>query len=642
MQPQGWSMADAGPSTRRSRKWLAAGAACAVLLTAGAYLAERRLSPTLGFRQTFVDASQPGAAPRFERITRDVDLGFLDADPALPRREFRVSWEGIWHRDRTQWIDLYAGGDDAVTIKIDGRVVIERNPAVGMGTERVRFELPAGDHHVVVEYAQDGGDFGLNISTGPAGDFPHPFARERVFPSTPGRRTLATIGWLSWLRTAAVAAWVLLAVWWAAMIWGRRGVSLIRHAWRGWLARHRANWRQWRMAPDGPSDASVRPARSQQPAIVFLFVLTALAGLASFGRFYDPKTGFTPLILFGSKFDGRALPSVRAVPHYVYENSAGYDGQFYAQLAVDPFPGSPDVAKAIDTPSVRMRRMLFSWTAFVLGLGRPAWVLQVYAVQNIVVWLLLALLLCRWLPPVSVRHWLAWSSCLFAYGLIFSVRYSLTDGPSLLLIALAIASAERGHRLLASLILGIAGLAREANVLAAPGCFPSLSSGRRLWVQRAIMALLMVAPPMLWLMYLRSLLGPEVVSGGGSFEPPFAGIFTQFGVVIREYRFEGWSLPVTASTVAILSLGVQVAYLAWRMAWRAAWWRAALPYVLLAALLSWPVWTGTPGAFTRVLLPITVAFNVLLPDSRRFWPIFILGDLSVVLSVTLLFAGLPR
>jgi hypothetical protein len=257
------------------------------------------------------------------------------------------------------------------------------------------------------------------------------------------------------------------------------------------------------------------------------------------------------------------------------------------------------------------------------------------------VWLLLALLLCRWLPPLSVRHWLAWSGCVFAHGLVSSVRYSLTDGPSLLLIALAIASAERGRMLMASAILGISGLARESNILAALGCLSSSPFDRRLWVRRAIMALLMVAPPLLWLMYLRPLLGPEVLGGAGNVEAPFAGMLTKLSALVREYRFDGWSPPVIAGTLAILGLGVQVAYLAWRMEWRSAWWRAALPYVLLTAVLSWSVWIGSPGAFTRVLLPITVAFNVLLPSSRGFWPIFVLGNLSVVTSIALLLSGLP-
>ena len=41
------------------------------------------------------------------------------------------------------------------------------------------------------------------------------------------------------------------------------------------------------------------------------------------------------------------------------------------------------------------------------------------------------------------------------------------------------------------------------------------------------------------------------------------------------------------------------------------------------------VWGGYPGAALRVVLPMTIAFNLLLPRTRRFWPLAILGNLSV-------------
>ena len=87
--------------------------------------------------------------------------------------------------------------------------------------------------------------------------------------------------------------------------------------------------------------------------------------------------------------------------HY---QSPGYDGQFYAQLAVEPLLRNRRLDKALDTPPYRARRILFSWTAYVLGLGRPRWILKAYALQNIIAWLLLAWLLLRWFPPSAPRN----------------------------------------------------------------------------------------------------------------------------------------------------------------------------------------------------------------------------------------------
>lgn len=42
------------------------------------------------------------------------------------------------------------------------------------------------------------------------------------------------------------------------------------------------------------------------------------------------------------------------------------------------------------------------------------------------------------------------------------------------------------------------------------------------------------------------------------------------------------------------------------------------------------VWEGDPGAATRVVVPMTVAFNVLLPRFRWVWPLWVLGNASAV------------
>src|SRR5690606_12205186 len=110
--------------------------------------------------------------------------------------------------------------------------------------------------------------------------------------------------------------------------------------------------------------------------------------LVAISRFRHPEYGFTGLIQFGGQFARYALPAVAAVPHAIQPGS-GYDGQFYAQLSIDPTLRDPALDRAIDSLPVRGRRILLSWTAFLVGLGQPAWILQVYALQNVVFWLAL-------------------------------------------------------------------------------------------------------------------------------------------------------------------------------------------------------------------------------------------------------------
>ena len=211
--------------------------------------------------------------------------------------------------------------------------------------------------------------------------------------------------------------------------------------------------------------------------------------------------------MFGDEFDAQALPAVRALPHVVYPDSWGYDGQFYAQLALEPTLRDPALLRALDAPSYRARRMLFSWSAYAAGLGRPAWVLQAYAWQNVIAWLVLAVLLLSWCPPGSARHFAAWFACLFTNGMLASVRQALTDGPSMVLIAVSVLATERGRSGLATGIVALAGLGRETNILAGAALAPPPDARATSLARYAVRGLLIVLPLVAWTAYVRYTLG---------------------------------------------------------------------------------------------------------------------------------------
>ena len=222
--------------------------------------------------------------------------------------------------------------------------------------------------------------------------------------------------------------------------------------------------------------------------------------LASVARLDHPPFGFTEMIGFASDGAGE-LPVLQAIPHYRHPAWGSYDGQFYAQLALEPLLRDPAIDRALDLPPYRARRILFSWTAWALGVGRPQWILQAYALQNVLVWLLLAALMTRWLRPDTPRGLALWTACLFSHGLLHSVRSALLDGPSLLLIVLAIAASERGRLFRSAAILGIAGLGRETNLLATVGL--PWPEGRRPWLKVAAALAIAALPLLLWQDYLR-------------------------------------------------------------------------------------------------------------------------------------------
>ena len=62
------------------------------------------------------------------------------------------------------------------------------------------------------------------------------------------------------------------------------------------------------------------------------------------------------------------------------------------------------------------------------------------------------------------------------------------------------------------------------------------------------------------------------------------------------------------------------------------WWRIGAAYSILLLFLSYWVWSGYWAA-CRAVLPMTIAFNLLLPPNRFFWPLWILGNLTLLHGV---------
>ncbi len=343
-------------------------------------------------------------------------------------------------------------------------------------------------------------------------------------------------------------------------------------------------------------------------------------------QFYRPDLGFSELIRFGARFESSRLPVVRELPR-VIEPGGGDDGQFYVQLAMDPLLRDPATGLALDDADYRAKRMFFSWTAYALGLGRPAWIVQVYALQNVVSWLLVAWILTRWLPADSPRRVAQWCACLFSPGMLWSVRDAMLDGPSLLLMAIAIVAVDTNRRGAAACVLALAGLGRETNLLAVGVLVDPAERRPRGWIRQLGWIAIAIAPALLWFEYVRTIYPTVTYASGAPLVPRLEGYIWSW-----RHALSGVAHGRTISIVIVLSLiamTVQVlGIVGWRRS-RLAWWRAGAGFVVLLLTLGHGVWEGVPAAYLRVLLPLTVSFNLLLPvASRWFWPIFFVGNLG--------------
>ncbi|MCA1561026.1 MAG: hypothetical protein LC804_12425, partial [Acidobacteria bacterium] len=292
---------------------------------------------------------------------------------------------------------------------------------------------------------------------------------------------------------------------------------------------------------------------------------------------------------------------------------------------------------AMDLAPYRARRILFSWTAFALGLGRPAWILEAYALQNVLCWLLLAVVLTRWMPLTSARGLALWTACLFSHGMLWSVRFALLDAPSLLLIVCAVWAVEAGRPLLSAAIVGVSGLGRETNLLAA--AMQPVPRDRRSWMRLVAAAVLTVLPLLIWADYLRSIYRSTIFAQTDQLMAGTGLIRSWRNVIFEDIAGSGL-FSIQGLWLALLcSLAVQALYLLVRREYASPWWRLAFVYAVLMLLLDRVLADPLTGAITRVLLPLTVGFNVLLASesrSGRFWPWFAAGNLHLLAALSVM------
>ena len=363
-------------------------------------------------------------------------------------------------------------------------------------------------------------------------------------------------------------------------------------------------------------------------AVVAAFLITVAS-------YYHAPYGFTEFIHFPvDHHDLYELAAVRSVPH-VENPDGGYDGQFYARMALVPLLRDPAIDSTFDLAGFRARRILFSWTAYVLGLRRPAWVLEVFALQNVIVWLILAWLLLRWFPVGSARSFALWSGCLLTHGMLSSVGNALLDAPSALLLAWAVVAAENGRPWITSVVLGISGLARETNLLGTTILARFVGSSPRSVVRVLGWIVVALIPTLLWTDYLRSIYRAGAFASAGVVTIPFAGFVWKVSSIVRDLKAGGVTAAAVFNISAVVAFVTQAIVVVWLALTT---WRERSPWLLLAAsfgvlaLFSHPVvWAGTPGAVTRVALPMALGFNVL---GRRIpWSLLVCGNLGVIPGV---------
>jgi hypothetical protein len=377
--------------------------------------------------------------------------------------------------------------------------------------------------------------------------------------------------------------------------------------------------------------------------VLAAYALVVVLFLASAVQFYIPGKGFSYLISFGATMENTRISKIRRLDHHIERSSAGYDSQFYVQIAMDPSLQNRELRQGVDNLAYRGRRILFATTAYVLGLGHPEWILQAYAVQNIIAWLLLAAVLLHWFPPRDWDRFLRWCGVLLSVGMCLSVRNALFDGPSLLVVAFGLYLLDQGRPRASTAVLALGGLGKETNLLAAAALLPRLDEGWPAWRRAVGRGVLAALPLLLWLVYIHLRVGPAIDAGRRNFDLPAAAYFRHWDEILQAWPNVSWTEPNAFwSLLALVGLTVQCLYLLLRPEWKQPWWRVGVSYALLMVVLGDAVWEGFPGAAARVLLPMLLAFNILVPAGRGWLLVLLLGNISLLNAPSVLQAPLDE
>ncbi len=333
-------------------------------------------------------------------------------------------------------------------------------------------------------------------------------------------------------------------------------------------------------------------------------------------RFWNPVYGFTAFLQFDEAHEATAIAAFREYPVFPYRGLAPYDGMQYSQLAYHPLLEAAELRPAVDSLSYRARRILLPAAAWLLAAGQPAWIARVYAILNVVCWLLLAAVFWRKLPVTDTRGALAWIGLLFSAGALSSVRLALIDLPALLLLALALWDAERERNCRSAGWLAAAALTRETSLLASVACFSYPPKSRRELRCGLLRALLAAAPLFLWLAYIRWQVGAAEAAGSHNFTWPIVGLLDKWDDCLYAMT-EPQTQPFAWRTVlATAGLTFQAAFILIRRRPADPWWRLGAAFTALLLCLGPAVWEGFPGAAVRVLLPLNLACNVLAVRTR--------------------------
>jgi hypothetical protein len=372
--------------------------------------------------------------------------------------------------------------------------------------------------------------------------------------------------------------------------------------------------------------------RLSRPARLALVCVVCVLPLRYILNRFSPETYFTSLIYFGGDYYARAIPEVREIKPNL-DPAAGYDGQFYAQIAIHPSLRTPGLTEALDVPAYRAMRPFLPWLSYLAGLGCPFWILQSYALFNLLFWYLLVFGLLHYLRPVSHRDYLCILAACLSSGVLFSLQRALVDLPAATLCFFGASMAEE----FAVVAIAAAILTKETYVLQVVE--RRFRRGETWGLAPAFTKYACILlPALLWHSYVHFTFGPAHFRT--NFGWPFSGYLAAILEATKTLSHKHFSFFSITSLLAPLSLLVQGFYLFWAPRCSSIYRRTGMAFAIGSIFLSSDVFVEQIS-YCRDLIPVSVAFNITLMQNNpyRFVHWFVAGNAGLTMGFVQLIRG---
>jgi hypothetical protein len=204
-------------------------------------------------------------------------------------------------------------------------------------------------------------------------------------------------------------------------------------------------------------------SRLNSPLVSALIVALVIS-LFIFGRLYQSRFDFSSFVVAGDTYcDPAGVPQSLTV----LRNSAGFDGQFYYRLSLNPFTSQvTEFGITLEAPPLRHQRILYPFLTWSLSLGRAELVPVMLVLINFI-----SLCVMGWIGGAyaqTLRQHALWGLFLPLYpGFLFTLSRDLVEILEITLLLGSLLLIRRSQPVAATLLLALAVLTKETALLVA-------------------------------------------------------------------------------------------------------------------------------------------------------------------------------